>query len=471
MRRALLASVAMILGLWLTLPALGAPGDPAAQGADPSSVEPAKPAPQPESLPVVPSAQPVSPPASQPASQPVKSDGGAVQAPASAATAAGVPPSASAPAQAQGQTSAQGAAGAAPKEGEPAVSSPLDSFMPGKGDKSDSDSSAGIPDLSFSSDDTGPVKRTFVEKVTDYVENHVIPIIVFILIWLFLQVIKRLHIKTIIERRIRGPLISAYLFLVVFVAASIFQVYSKGFGKVFLLTSLTALTLCAVQTTAIIIVDMILARRQVQVPAIIRDLIVIVVFVISLFVVLGNQGVNLTAILASAGFVGIVLGLAMQDTMGNIISGLAIQMEKPFDVGDFIRFENQEGRVAEINWRSVKIETVDRETVIVPNTMITKASLVNLCRPTVLLRLHTLIGLRYETPPNKIKRAIYDAVLRVPGVVVDPPPTVQLVRFADFYIEYKVTWFVHDIARRFNICLTSENKQNDVHATTKKQPK
>lgn len=77
---------------------------------------------------------------------------------------------------------------------------------------------------------------------------------------------------------------------------------------------------------------------------------------------LGHLGLDLTAVAASAGFLGIVLGLAMQDTLGNVFAGLSLQMERPFSVDDWVRFGNQEGKVKEINWRSVTMERARRET-------------------------------------------------------------------------------------------------------------
>ncbi len=283
---------------------------------------------------------------------------------------------------------------------------------------------------------------SFVDATFDYVKGRPWPLIVTILLILLASVlsqIARIHKTTI---HIKAPRLATYGALFLFLLSAVFNQYSASFANIFYFVSLTGITLAATQLSGVIVIDIFLQRRGIRVPTIIRDLLVIIVFVVAIFVVLGNQGVNLTAILASAGFVGIVLGLAMQDTLGNIISGLALQMERPFSVGEFVRFEDREGRVTEINWRSVRIETKDLETIIVPNSMITKASVVNLCRPTNLLRRHTIIGLPYGLPPNRAKRVIEDALKKLSSIVVDPPPKVLLTKYSDYSIDYKVTYFL-----------------------------
>lgn len=303
--------------------------------------------------------------------------------------------------------------------------------------------------LSFSSDGpAGGEEVPFFEEMWQYVQDHPAPLLVLAVLWLLMLVLHHVGLGVGGAKRLKSPTLVVYVSLFLYVLAAVFSRYSVGFGRVFYLVALTGVTLAAVQAAGVVVVDFVLARRSVKVPAIIRDILVITVFVVALFVVLGNQGVNLTAILASAGFVGIVLGLAMQDTMGNIISGLALQMEKPIDVGDIVRFDQREGRVTEINWRSVKLETSDRETIIVPNTMITKASLVNLCRPTMLLRRHTIVGLPYDVAPNRVKRVAEEALKRIPGVLHEPPPRALIMEYGASAIQYKITYFIEDIPRR-----------------------
>ena len=81
------------------------------------------------------------------------------------------------------------------------------------------------------------------------------------------------------------------------------------------------------------------------------------------------------------------MGLALQDTLGNLVSGLALQMQRPFDVGDWVEFEGaqQAGRVTEVTWRATSIMTVDQVEVILPNAGLAKAAIRNYSRPSPVL--------------------------------------------------------------------------------------
>ena len=102
-------------------------------------------------------------------------------------------------------------------------------------------------------------------------------------------------------------------------------------------------------------------RRRVFVARIIRDL--TTVLIVALFALLFLRlvlNVNLAAILTPSAILTAIIGLSMQDTIGNFIAGLIIQLEKPFDLGDWIKVDGQRGQVREMNWRYTKIETTDK---------------------------------------------------------------------------------------------------------------
>ena len=246
------------------------------------------------------------------------------------------------------------------------------------------------------------------------------------------------------RRRLGVPVVLVYVYMGIFVAALFARLYLPGIFKLLYFLSLGTITLAGVLTAAFFVIDLVVARRrEMTFPKIIRDIMVVIVYLVALFVVLGNQGLDLTAILASAGFVGLFVGLAMQDTLGNLVSGLAMQMEKPFDVGDWVNFSEQEGRVVEINWRSVKVETFWADIVVIPNSVVTKAPIINFSRPARNHRRKLNIGLPYGAPPEKVKRVILDVLRRVPAVAMEPPPHVLLKQYADFSIRYKILFFIN----------------------------
>ena len=87
-------------------------------------------------------------------------------------------------------------------------------------------------------------------------------------------------------------------------------------------------------------------------------------------------------VMATTAVGAVVIGLALQDTLGNLFAGLAIQIEKPFRVGDWVTIGGQDGIVSEITWRATKMRTKAGNFVVVPNSMLAKDTITNYCEPT-----------------------------------------------------------------------------------------
>ena len=102
----------------------------------------------------------------------------------------------------------------------------------------------------------------------------------------------------------------------------------------------------------------------------------------------------------------VVVGFALQDTLGNAFSGLAIQTEKPYRAGQWIKVGDHEGRVEEITWRATKLRTKTGTFVIVPNNVMSKEAIVNFSEPIIPTRMSVDVGASYAVPPNEVKAAI-----------------------------------------------------------------
>ena len=140
----------------------------------------------------------------------------------------------------------------------------------------------------------------------------------------------------------------------------------------------------------------------------------------------------------------VVIGLALQDTLGNLFAGLAIQIEKPFRVGDWVTMGGQDGIVSEITWRATKMRTKAGNFVVVPNSMLAKDTIINYCQPTRSLRLHVDVGASYDVPPNVVKEVIREALQSAPELSHERSPEVLLVDFGDSSIMYRVRFWVSD---------------------------
>src|SRR3970282_1813273 len=123
-------------------------------------------------------------------------------------------------------------------------------------------------------------------------------------------------------------------------------------------------------------------RTPERFPAIVQDAIVVALFALVATFVLREKFLTTSAVGA------VVVGFALQDTLGNLFSGLAIQIEKPFRVGHWIAIGEREGQVQEITWRATKLRTKAGQFLVVPNGIISKEAILNYSEPTVPTRLH-----------------------------------------------------------------------------------
>ena len=116
-------------------------------------------------------------------------------------------------------------------------------------------------------------------------------------------------------------------------------------------------------------------------PRLLRDLVRLLLVAVARLVYSFVWGREIQGALAALGVTSIVVGLALQEPLGNLFSGLMLLMERPFEVGDAIEVGSVSGRVKEINWRSAHIDSNGGVIQIVPNSTLNKETISNFSRP------------------------------------------------------------------------------------------
>jgi len=151
----------------------------------------------------------------------------------------------------------------------------------------------------------------------------------------------------------------------------------------------------------------------------------------------------ISAFLATSGVLAIVLGLALQNTLADVFSGLAINIERPFGAGDWITMnDNVEGQIIEIDWRATRIRTFANDMVVIPNSVIAKAIVTNhrkLNEPHL-----SSLSLKIDASlsPVSIIKALESAASASPGVASGSKPAAYACGFADSLVIYKLYFAV-----------------------------
>ena len=186
-------------------------------------------------------------------------------------------------------------------------------------------------------------------------------------------------------------------------------------------------------------------RHGVLVPKFLTEVMRFVILAVAVFLVLEFvYDQTIRGLLIAPGIAAVILGLAMQDTVGNIIAGLSMQAGKSFGYGDWLVIENRYAEVIEINWRSTRLKTLDDICVEIPNREIARQILVNLNRPHRPYAMRIPVTLDYSTPPTRAKNVLLHAAANARGVLAQPKPKVFLRNFAEYGVEYEIKFWMDD---------------------------
>ena len=250
--------------------------------------------------------------------------------------------------------------------------------------------------------------------------------------------IRTFTVNRLVKRKLRLSLI----FLGAFIAVDLFLMLRPAMGPQ-AQSQLRAFANLAVAAALInaLVFSLVNPLRQDRVPdrfpIILQDAMVIAL-------VIGSAMFLSTELVTTSAVSAVVLGFALQDTLGNAFAGLAIQSEKPFNVGHWVKVGEHEGRVAEVTWRATKLRTKSGNFVILPNNVVGKEAVINYSEPAAPTRLSVEVGASYLVPPNTVKAAIAEALRNCSLVLTAPAPDVVLLAFDASAITYRARFWIDD---------------------------
>lgn len=188
-------------------------------------------------------------------------------------------------------------------------------------------------------------------------------------------------------------------------------------------------------------------RKGYEPPSLMRDLFSLVLFITALTLILKyNTDLSFAALLPGSALLGVILGLALQDTLGNLFSGISLHADKPFQVGDVITVGKFTGMVMSITWRAVKIKTFSNHIVLVSNSSIAKESIEVCPRDGQNARI-VFFAAAYNDSPVKVVHAVREAIRECDNVLRYMTPVVRIRNLGDSAVEYEVKYWLSDYAR------------------------
>jgi small-conductance mechanosensitive channel/CRP-like cAMP-binding protein len=188
-------------------------------------------------------------------------------------------------------------------------------------------------------------------------------------------------------------------------------------------------------------------KRPPRETRLLQDLVAGFIYVCALLAIIAYVfDIPVTGVLAASGVIAIVLGLALQSTLGDVFSGIVLNLAKPYHPGDWVILDGSlQGRVIETNWRATQILTDNNDLAIVPNSIIAKAKLVNASKPMMAHGVTVIIRLDPTVTPSRICVVLGAALLSCNRILRSPPPTVMVRSLDAIALECEVQFFVATI--------------------------
>ncbi len=293
-----------------------------------------------------------------------------------------------------------------------------------------------------------------------------------LLIWLILKFIlnsfeKKIKRTEFFQKNLQTfPLIKKVVFyVIVFITGSyilgIFNV--KWLGKVFyaVMLLLTAVPVKEFVTLALKYLETrIVTKTENKIDDIVFDILNkftgAIIFSIAIIFALDILGINIMPIIAGAGIAGVAIGFAAKDTLSNLIAGILLIVDRPFELGDRIEVWNAPsgsstwGDVIDIGLRATKIKTTDNIVIIIPNNEIMKRDIINYTIINSKIRVRINIGVAYDSDIDKVKELILKVADSVEWLSQTPPPKVVVRNFGESSVDLQLRIWIENARRRMD---------------------
>jgi len=304
-----------------------------------------------------------------------------------------------------------------------------------------------------------------VEKIQNFASIEIHLVLLGVLIFSF--AFYKLFLKQISEKRhnsLRNRFKTTTRYLLVSLSTCLFLYFVRNeyaqsaqiiynFGYLFLLI---IMSIAFIKTTQIIIyLYLFFVNMSHGVPRLLANMFTFFVAIILVNVIATQLfEIHLSALLATSAVFSLVLGLALQDTLGNLFSGISLQIESPFQIGDWIEVHSKNekwlGQVQEMNWRATFLVGFSDELIMIPNRTIAQSEILIISQGQKTIRISHLLRFSFDTDIEKAKKAIMTGVEKVQtGILTDPPVRILITDLNESWIVMKVFYSLADFSIRY----------------------
>jgi small-conductance mechanosensitive channel len=192
------------------------------------------------------------------------------------------------------------------------------------------------------------------------------------------------------------------------------------------------------RSALLVIFDWVLVHRMgISPPRLMREVVALLVYLALAVIILHSMDVEVTGLVATSAVITVVVGLALQQTLGNLLAGLALVWEQRLKIGTWVELDGTVGLIEQTGWRSLVLRTRLRERLLVPNSDVGAARIRILGSGEEAVAVPVRLGVAYGVPPDAAKEVFRQVAADLPGVLSDPAPRILTVEFADSAVVYE----------------------------------
>ncbi len=193
------------------------------------------------------------------------------------------------------------------------------------------------------------------------------------------------------------------------------------------------------------------ARVDPRLQDILSVLVQYVLLFLGVIVLLQLLGIDASSLAILASLLGVGIGFGVQNITNNFISGFIITLERPIQVGDFIKIGDLVGIVKQVGARSTEINTLDKVTIIVPNSRFLESEVINWSHGDPVSRLRIPVSVAYNSDIAQVKTALLEAVKRHPEVLLRPEPEIWFQSFGDSALNFEIMVWTGEPRKQFRV--------------------
>ncbi len=296
------------------------------------------------------------------------------------------------------------------------------------------------------------------------VEGFIVAAIFILMSWfVYFYLLKRMSIKRHRSMRKRFRRVLMFYFIASLFSLIQWSVYFVHQDQLNILRVLAYVSLIALLFTSLLTIQLaqiyvylylFWSNMSVGVPRLIANMFTFV-FSICLYGWLASDlfGIHVTTVLATSAIFSLVLGLALQDTLGNLFSGVALQMDRPFQIGDWVEIqhggEKWSGQIQEMTWRATSIMTFSDELILIPNKTIAQSQIFIFSGRHQPVRLNHLFRFDFAIDIEQVKKNLVEEASKIENIMKDPAPRVLLVELTESWISIKLFYSIFDYSLRY----------------------